>query len=151
MCRSGVIASGRLERTDRAEEEPGVDPFRVPRPATDLSNFGVSRWTTVTASIAAPAYQAGRISGRPFVEVAWITARAGKPPGLFSSEFRYGASRMTMISAGVRLRTGMRHERMGRYGAALFASPTSMKGMETHNMQHMAMTHTSAGDRCAVQ
>jgi hypothetical protein len=46
FCRVGVTVAGRVERTDRIEEETTLDPFRVPQPAVDLSNLGISRWTT---------------------------------------------------------------------------------------------------------
>jgi hypothetical protein len=131
VCRAGVIVAGRLERTDRPEEEPLADPFRVPRPAGDLSNLGVSRWTTLTASISAPRVQQGIVSGRPFIEIARIGAAAGTPPGIFNAELRYGARRMWMYSAGIRLRAGSMHDRMGRYGAALPAM--TMGDMGTHS------------------
>jgi hypothetical protein len=124
-CRGGVIAAARLERTDRPEEEQTLDPFRAPRPEVDLSNLGVSRWTTLTLSASAPRVGMWMISGRPFVEVARIGVVAGTPAGIFDPESRYGANRMWMLSAGVRLRAGMAHDRMGRYGAAL---PPSSEG-----------------------
>lgn len=117
-CRAGVIVAGRLERTDRPEEEQTADPFRTPRPSFDLSNLGVSRWTIVTGSLSAPRVGVSMISGRPFVEVARIAVGPGTPAGIFNPEFRYGAKRMWMVSAGVRLRAGAGHMRMGRYGSA---------------------------------
>jgi hypothetical protein len=138
VCRSGVIAAGRWERTDRPEEEPTTDPFHTPRPPADLSNLGVSLWTTVTGSLAAPRLSAAWFSGRPFVEVAHITAARGDPGGLFDPELRYGASRMWMLSVGVRLRAGSMHDRMGRYGAALVGDmngmPMPMSMMHNHQM-----------------
>ncbi|HWH50812.1 MAG TPA: hypothetical protein VN651_04665 [Gemmatimonadaceae bacterium] len=128
-CRGGVIAAARLERTDRPEEEQTLDPFRAPRPEVDLSNLGVSRWTTLTLSLSAPRVGVRMISGRPFVEVARIGVAAGTPAGIFDPESRYGANRMWMLSAGVRLRAGMAHDRMGRYGAALPPSSEGMAGM----------------------
>jgi len=130
-CRTGVIVAGRLERTDRPEEEQLLDPFHTPRPSTDLSNLGVSRWTVLTGSISAPRAHVGFVSGRPFVEVARIAVGAGTPAGIFNPEFRYGASRMWMLSAGIRLRAGPAHTRMGRYGSA--DSDMSMEGMGTHS------------------
>ena len=78
------------------------DPFRTPRPSVDLSNLGVSRWTTFTLSLSAPQRASAAFSARPFVEVERIGAAAGNPPGIFNPEFRYGANRMWMVSAGVR-------------------------------------------------
>ncbi len=151
-CRSGVIVAGRVERTDRPEEEPLADPFRTPRPANDLSNLGVSRWTTVTVSASSPALRAGVLSGRPFVEVARIQASTGTPPGIFDPELRYGASRMWMVSAGVRLRAGMMHDRMGRYGVAVpgMEAGTGGHGPESETMPGMSMNHSSAESRCAM-
>ncbi|MEP6491045.1 MAG: hypothetical protein ABJF01_00115 [bacterium] len=117
-CRAGVIVAARVERTDRPEEEQLLDPFRTPRPANDLSNLGVSRWTILTGSVSAPRGHMGFVSGRPFVEVARLAVGAGTPAGIFNPELRYGASHMWMLSAGVRLRAGAAHTRMGRYGSA---------------------------------
>ncbi|MFI5228312.1 MAG: hypothetical protein ACHQWU_04540 [Gemmatimonadales bacterium] len=146
-CRDGVIAAARIERTDRPEEEQTLDPFRTPRPPTDLSNLGVSRWTTLTLSLSAPRLAAGVISGRPFVEVARIGVAAGNPAGIFNAESRYGANRMWMLSAGVRLRAGMGHDRMGRYGAALASSDMAhMGGMpEMSSMPAMPGMTSDAG------
>lgn len=139
LCRRGITIGGRLERTDRPEEEELLDPFRVGRPSSDLHNLGVSRWTTATASVASPRIERGIVSGRPFVEVAAVHAGTGNPAGVFSAEHRYGTRRMWMLSAGIRLRAGMMHDRMGRYGAALRETPTNdmpmddMAGMHHHN------------------
>jgi hypothetical protein len=131
VCARGVVFGGRLERTDRPEEERLADPFRTPRPSSDLANLGVSRWTTLTASLAAPRVARGFISGRPFVEVARIGVVPGNPAGIFDPELRYGTRRLWMYSAGVRLRAGSMHDRMGRYGAA--ATEMSMSGMGTRS------------------
>jgi hypothetical protein len=130
-CARGVIVGARVERTDRPEEEQLADPFRTPRPSFDLSNLGVSRWTTVTASLSTLAARGGGASAWPFVEVARIAVAPGKPEGVFNPEFRYGATRMWMLSAGVRLRAGGMHDRMGRYGAAFPSMGTMANG--THS------------------
>ncbi len=149
VCRSGFTAAARWERTDRPEEEQLLDPFRTPRPATDLHNLGVSRWTTITGSLAVPAVSASIVRARPFVEVAHISVAPGSPPGLFSANERYGSRVMWMVSAGFRVATGMMHDRMGRYGAAL--PPAAMPGMS--GMSGMPMNHTMSvtprPDRCA--
>ena len=149
LCRSGVIVAGRVERTDRPEEETSLDPFRSIRPATDLHNLGVSRWTTFTGALIAPKIGAEWISGRPFVEVERLGAAAGNPPGLFSAVARYGASHMWMLSAGVRFSVGSMHDmRMGRYGAAV--PPTSpMESMAPMAGMH-GMTHQPNNDRCSL-
>jgi hypothetical protein len=126
-CARGIILSARLERTDRPEEAPLVDPFRTPRPSFDLGNLGISRWTTVTASVSAPAARVGFASARPFVEVARVAVASGKPAGVFDPMLRYGTNRMWMTSVGIRLRAGAMHDRMGRYGAAVPAM-TAMSG-----------------------
>jgi hypothetical protein len=175
-CRSGVIVAGRAERTDRPEEEQTSDPFRTPRPAVDLANLGISRWTVLTASLSAPNARVGLVGARPFVEVARLAVARGNPGGIFNPEFRYGASRMWMISAGVRLRAGSMHDRMGRYGAAVPAvsgmtgmagmagmsmSPGtpngtpeshSMPGMDTGSVHSMTtpVTHHSASNACSL-
>lgn len=133
LCRRGVTLAARLERTDRPEEERLLDPFRTPRPPTDLSNLGESRWTTLTASVLAPALLTRGISAAPFVEAAMIGVAAGSPPGIFSAQRTYGGDRLWMLSAGARLRYGAMHDRMGRYGAAL-APATSASAM--HDMSH---------------
>jgi hypothetical protein len=130
-CARGVVIGARIERTDRPEEAPLANPFRTSRPSFDLGNLGVSRWTTVTASLSTPAARVRSASARPFVEVARVAVSPGNPAGVFNPVFRYGTNHMWMISAGVRLRAGALHDRMGRYGAAL---PTSMPS-GTHSMQ----------------
>jgi len=152
-CANGFVVAGRLERTDRPEEEQLADPFRTPRPANDLSNLGISRWTTVTASLSTPAARLGIAAMRPFVEVARIAVGHGSPAGIFNPELRYGATRMWMVSAGIRLRAGVMHDRMGRYGVALppmnenGAMPTPMPDMP--GMSHGSMNHAATG-KCAI-
>ena len=119
VCRADAILAARLERTDRPEEEPTSDPFRTPRPPSDLSNLGESRWTTLTIAVASPSVKAGFVRGRPFIEVARIWVAPGNPAGIFNPELRYGTDRLWMFTLGLRLTAGMMHERMGRYGAAL--------------------------------
>ena len=164
VCARGAIVAGRVERTDRPEEEQLLDPFRTPRPASDLSSLGVSRWTTLTASISAPPVQRGVLSGRLFVEVARIGVAAGNPAGIFNPELRYGARRMWMYSVGVRLRAGSMHDRMGRYGAAV--PEMMMAGMGTHlpspesdimppmpdmpSSRGSSMPHTAPVNRCSL-
>lgn len=157
-CRKGAIVAGRIERTDRPEEEPLADPFRTPRPSTDLSNLGISRWTTVTVSVSSPPLRRGVLSGRPFVEIARAHAMPGSPPGIFDPELRYGSSSMWMLTAGVRLRAGMMHDRMGRYGVAAPAmhAGTVGRAAESDTMRAMpmpaamSMNHSAAESRCAL-
>jgi hypothetical protein len=139
-CRNDITAAARIEQTDRPEEESTLDPFRTPRPPADLSNLGVSRWTTVTINLSAPRLAWRFVSGRPFVEVARVMAAPGNPPGLFNTELRYGTSRMWMVSAGVRIRAGVFHDRMGRYGVALPAAGVIPVGTPAHDMRSHDMS-----------
>jgi hypothetical protein len=68
----------------------------------------------------------------PFVELAHIYARPGNPPGLFSTQLRYGTSSMWMYSAGVRLSYGAMRDRMGRYGVAAGQVARPASGTMTH-------------------
>jgi hypothetical protein len=160
VCRAGITGALRLERTDRPEEERLPNPFRTPRPSVDLANLGVSRWTALTASISAPAASIGVVTGRPFVEVARIGVSPGSPAGIFNADNRYGADRMWMLSAGIRLRAGSMHDRMGRYGVAAPAmemgtesgKPESdmMPGMPMPAGGSMPMSHHSPRGRCGI-
>lgn len=141
-CRAGVIAAARVERTDRPEEEQLADPFRTPRPSVDLTNLGVSRWTTYTVSLSSRPLSAGWVSGRPFVEIARVFAEPGDPPGVFDAERRYGSSHMWMLTAGIRLRAGSSHGRMGRYGVAL--ADEGMMSMQGDGMMTMPMPGTDS-------
>jgi hypothetical protein len=109
----------RVEHTDRPEEERLASPFRTVRPPADLSNLGVSRFTTVTAALGAPSVSTGALSALPFVEVSRVLVGRGQPAGVFDPIVQYGSTRLWMLSAGVRLSAGMAHGRMGRYGAAV--------------------------------
>jgi hypothetical protein len=131
-CRGPVMLGARVERTDRAEEEALLDPFRVARPASDLNSLGISRWLTVTASATWAGRRGPAALVAPFVEVARVAARAGVPAGIFDPELRYGARTMWVYSLGLRLRTGMHHPRMGRYGVADPASAAVTMGTMTH-------------------
>ncbi len=127
----------RLEQSDRPEEDRRVEAFRTPRPATDLSNNGLTRWTAVTLHVAAPALTRGGFAGTPFVEGAVLSARARNPQSLFTPARLYGTSHFTMLTAGFRLRLGAAHARMGRYGVADLGGPSigsmsSGSGMHEH-------------------
>jgi hypothetical protein len=151
ICRAGVRAAARVERTDRPEEEPLLDPFRTARPANDLSNLGISRWTVLTGSVAAPMTLDGWGSAVPFVEVAHVQTRPGNPPGLFSAELRYGSSSMWMYSVGVRLSYGAMRARMGRYGVASGQVASASSGTMTH--QHGSENNVdrrSSSYKCAL-
>jgi hypothetical protein len=146
-CSGRLMLAARVERTDRAEEEPLLDPFRVARPAPDLNNLGISRWLTVTTSVTMTAWRARGMSANPFVEVAHVRASSGTPAGVFDPELRYGSRTMWMYTAGLRLRAGARHDRMGRYGVSA-STPAGMGAMGTRERgpgsEMSSMTHSSS-------
>ena len=145
-CRGPIMLAARVERTDRAEEEPLIDPFRVARPASDLNSLGISRWLTVTASATWAGRRGKAALVAPFIEVARVGARAGDPAGIFEPELRYGTRTMWVYSLGLRLRTGMHHPRMGRYGVAMPAPASAPMGTMMHGagseMSSMAQPST---------
>jgi hypothetical protein len=159
-CRAGVVVGARIEQTDRPEEEQTLDPFRTPRPPIDLSNLGISRWTTGTLMLSAPPIMYRAFSGRAFVEVARISVAPGDPPGLFNAELRYGSSHLWMLSGGVRLRVGSMHGRMGRYGVANPADSLPTLGTHMHDMESHQMASSqpmpsspplfAPGNRCSL-
>lgn len=149
-CRAGFVVAARAEQTDRPEEERLLDPFRSPRPPIDLTNLGVTRWTTYTVSLSAPLMRAAWFSGRPFVEAARSRVTPGNPAGLFNAELHYGASRMWTVSAGFRLQAGALHERMGRYGAADPDQPFHGDGTHSHGTESHHMPSTTAGSPSAA-
>jgi hypothetical protein len=130
----------RFERTDRPDEERLLDPFRTPIPATDLNIAGRSRWTIITARLAASAL-VGRVSLDPFAEVARIFVGETLKPSGFDPRAFYGSDRMWSISVGAKLSFGMDHMRMGRYGAAV--APQSTMKMNQEKMPGMNMASVS--------
>ena len=108
----------RLEQTERPEEDRLLEPFRTPRPSVDLSINGITRWRVATLHLAAPAVTRGSLSGFPFVEVARLFAAERDARSLFTPLHLYGTTRFWMLTAGLRLRAGSAHARMGRYGVA---------------------------------
>jgi len=125
----------RIERTERPDEARLANEFRTPVPATDLSIAGRSRWTIITASVAADLLTTRSVTVAPFAEVARARfAPTLKPSGFDPRQF-YGADRIWSVSIGMRLAFGMSHMRMGRYGVAAGMEPRmKMAGMD---MDHM--------------
>jgi hypothetical protein len=109
----------RLEQTQRPEEERLVDPFRTPRPASDLAITGITRWRVGTVAVTLPSVTHGAVRGYPFVEVARLAAASTAATSVFSPDRLYGSRTPWMASVGLRVRYGPLHARMGRYGAAL--------------------------------
>jgi hypothetical protein len=130
-------ASGalRLERTERPDESRLTNEFRTPLPATDLSITGRSRWTIVTARLAALLPVARALTFEPFAEVAHIRfAPTLRPSGFEPAQF-YGSDRIWSFSLGATLQLGMNHMRMGRYGVA----GTQVRGMKMDDMKMPGM------------
>ena len=125
----GVIAL-RAERTERPEEERLANPFRTPVPPNDLSILGRTRWTTLTANASRSFGIRMRATVSPFVEVARAHAAAIDQPSVFDPKSFYGSDVLWSISVGMRFGVGMKHERMGRYGAALAPGAMKMDAMD---------------------
>ena len=113
-----VTLALRYENTTRPEEERLLDPFRTSRSPTDLSIIGVTRWQTVTGAVST-SHRLGTLDLFPFAEVAYSRPNETLTPSAFVPEDFYGASSLWMLSAGVRVGFGPRHQRMGRYGVAM--------------------------------
>ena len=125
----------RFERTDRPDEAREVDEFRTPVPAADLSIAGRSRWTVITARLAADALDTRALSLEPFAEVARARFAPTLRPSGFDPRQFYGADRIWSVSVGARVSFGMSHMRMGRYGVAVTKSPQMhMNGMHMPGM-----------------
>lgn len=123
-----LLLSGRLEVTERPDEERLSDRFRTPLGGHDFSILGRSRWTIGTARIAVPLGLRSRSSLSPFVELAFHrVSETLRPSGFVPAEF-YGSNRIWMLSLGAKLTFGQLHGRMGRYGAAI----PRQRGMTSH-------------------
>lgn len=113
----------RLEQTERPEEERSADPFRSVRPSADFGIAGATRWRAATLALTLPPVARGAFAGFPFVEVERLRVKSRDPRSIFVPERFYGSATPWMVSAGVRLRHGPMHARMGRYGVARVAGP----------------------------
>lgn len=125
--------SVRIEQTERAEEERESNPFRTPRPASDLSILGRTRWTIATVS-ASRSFAVRRASLAPFIEAGRAHVTGLDRFAVFDPQSFYGSNVMWSFSAGVRFGFGMMMNRMGRYGAALPKASTDMGDMEGMDM-----------------
>ena len=113
----------RLEQSERPEEDRLEDPFRTPRPGTNLSINGITRWRVATFQLDAPTVTSRMLLGFPFVEIARLSAAPRDARSPFAPDRLYGRSRFWMLTAGVRIRAGGAHARMGRYGVASSIGP----------------------------
>ncbi|MCI0435509.1 MAG: hypothetical protein L0271_17970 [Gemmatimonadetes bacterium] len=116
LARGPWRIAGRYERTTRPEEERLFDPFRSARPHGDENIIGATRWNTVTLA-ASRAFPVHGVELEPFAEAALSDVREITGAIFDPLEF-FGSERITTLSFGVRLRAGLRHSRMGRYGVA---------------------------------
>lgn len=131
-ARYGVLSGAlRIERTDRPDEERLLNEFRSPLPATDLSITGRTRWTIITARLAASLPAAKTLTLEPFIEFARMRFRPTLRPAGFDPVQFYGSDRIWSFSIGAKLALGMRHARMGRYGVAQSEKRSTKMG-ETH-------------------
>jgi hypothetical protein len=110
-------AALRYERTTRPEEERLADPYRSPRPHAEGNIIGATRWNTVTAHFAR-SFSRGGATVEPFAELGRSTVEevAG---AIFDPTALYGSTELWSLSIGLRVRAGLQHGRMGRYGQAL--------------------------------
>ncbi|MFL5467490.1 MAG: hypothetical protein ACJ79N_10515 [Gemmatimonadaceae bacterium] len=125
----------RFERTDRPDEQRLNDEFRVAVPASDLTIAGRSRWTILTARLAASVSLGRAFVIEPFGELARSRVRPTLRPSGFEPRQFYGSDRIWSFSVGAKVAIGMAHMRMGRYGVA---TPThqrsTMAGMDMEKM-----------------
>jgi hypothetical protein len=111
-------ATTRLERTTRPEEERTIDPFRTPRPPSDLRSTGLTRWTAATLQLQRPV-RFRRARMEPLIEASVLWPEQRVRGSTFAPRDFYQARRLTTVSVGVRAALGHEHSRMGRYGVAL--------------------------------
>lgn len=113
-----LAVAGRIEVTERPDEERLTNPFRSSPGGHDFSILGRSRWTIATLRVAAPLSRS-RMEFEPFLELAHHRVRETfQPSGFVPAQF-YGSDRIWMLSLGARLAFGQLHRRMGRYGVAV--------------------------------
>jgi hypothetical protein len=106
----------RFERTDRAEEERSLSPFRSVRPHSENSIQGITRWTLHTGGYAYHVvHPRAALGAEPFVELTYGRMDEVRG-GLFDVQGFYGRSSFWSLSLGVRMNLGTRAHRMGRYG-----------------------------------
>jgi hypothetical protein len=133
LTRNLVSVAARIEQTDRAEEERTSNPFRTPRPASDLSILGRTRWTIATVN-ASHLVSIRKVNLSPFVELGRAHVSSLDRFSVFDPKSFYGRDVMWSATIGVRFGFGMMMNRMGRYGAALPKASMEMGDMEGMEM-----------------
>jgi len=133
VTRNRFSVAARLEQTDRAEEERLSNQFRTPRPASDLSILGRTRWTVGTVN-ASHSFDVKKVKLAPFIEIGRAHAAGLDQFAVFDPKSFYGSDVIWSFSAGVKFGFGMMMNRMGRYGAALPRTSMNMGGMEGMDM-----------------
>jgi hypothetical protein len=114
-----LVLAGRVEVSERPDEERLANEFRTNPGGHDFSILGRTRWTIVTARVAAPFSLRSRLRVVPFIELAHHRVKETlRPSGFVPAQF-YGSDRIWTASVGARLGLGALHGRMGRYGAAI--------------------------------
>jgi len=124
----------RVEYTERPDEQRTTD-FRTAVPPSDLSIAGRSRWTIITARLAASVLDKNQFLLEPFVEVARADVSPTLQPSGFDPRQFYGSSRIWSVSLGAKVAFNMAHMRMGRYGVAAAGQPHG--GMGSMKMEGM--------------
>ncbi|MDQ6635286.1 MAG: hypothetical protein M3Z10_11090, partial [Gemmatimonadota bacterium] len=99
--------------------------FRTPRPASDLSILGITRWRIATLHLETSDVTRRTVSAVPFIELSRLVAAPRVARTLFDPDRFYGANHLLMLTGGLRLRVGAPHSRMGRYGVAAVAGPVA--------------------------
>ena len=115
---ASLVVAGRLEVTQRPDEERLSNPFRTSPGGHDFSILGRTEWAIATLRVAAPV-SVQRLRIEPFIEVAHHKVRETIQPSGFVPVQFYGSDRIWTLTLGARLAFGELHRRMGRYGAAV--------------------------------
>lgn len=114
-----LLLAGRLEVSERPDEERLANPFRTLLGGHDFNILGRSRWTIGTVRVSAPFTFRSRSSLAPFLELGYHRVRETFRPSAFVPKQFYGSERIWLASVGAKVALGAGHQRMGRYGAAL--------------------------------
>lgn len=108
----------RAERTKRTEDERTTSLFRSPWPHSDGHVFGFTTWQIYSGAVSRE-FRLGTLRAAPLVEVSHQRPQPHSRPSLFDPDELYGSTRLWSFNLGLQLGAGLRHSRMGRYGAAV--------------------------------